>query len=104
MRGVWASGDSDAWAVGAGGTIVHFDGGDWTVSASGVTDDLYAVWGASKDMVWAAGANGRVLFYDGRTWLKETTPSTATLRSISGRPGDDKPYVIGDNDTFMRRQ
>jgi hypothetical protein len=104
MRGVWASGDSDAWAVGAGGTIVHFDGSDWSASASGVTDDLYAVWGASKDLVWAAGANGRVLFYDGRAWLTETTASTATLRSISGRPGDDKPYVIGDNDTFMRRQ
>ena len=103
LRGVWAAADDDAWAVGQGGTIVHFDGSDWTAVASPVTDDLTAVWGAGAKLVWAAGANGRVLFYDGRNWTKEVTPATTTLRALSGVANGQTPFVIGDSNTFLRR-
>jgi hypothetical protein len=89
--------------VGAGGTIVHFDGSDCTAVTSPVTDDLYAVWGASASLVWAAGANGRVVFFDGRTWSQETTPVTATLRALAGVANSQTPFAIGDGNTFVHR-
>lgn len=42
LRGVWAAAPDDVWAVGDAGTILHFDGTDWSASPSGVSQHLYA--------------------------------------------------------------
>ena len=40
---VWGSGSSDAWAVGDGRTILHWDGSAWTSALSGTLDYLRGV-------------------------------------------------------------
>lgn len=35
---------SDVWAVGAGGTIVHFDGTSWSRSETGTIETMNAIW------------------------------------------------------------
>ena len=44
---VWGSGPTDVWAVGEGGTILHYDGGTWTDMSdpSLSTSLLWSVWG-----------------------------------------------------------
>jgi hypothetical protein len=50
---------NDVWAVGAYGTILHFDGNEWTPATAafptGPKPTLYAVWGSGPDDVWIVG-------------------------------------------------
>jgi hypothetical protein len=60
LHGLWGSSDSDVWAVGNGGLILHHDGKSWSSVPSPTKNDLNAVWGAGQD-VWAVGDAGTVL-------------------------------------------
>lgn len=73
LNGVWVASPSDAWAVGATGTIRHYTGDPllWdVVSDPGTTEDLRAVWGSSSTDIWAVGDGGLVLHYDGKGWTR----------------------------------
>ncbi|MCK4237364.1 MAG: hypothetical protein KAX38_09620 [Candidatus Krumholzibacteria bacterium] len=61
FTGVWGSGESDVFAVGLGGTILHYDGSNWSLMNSPTTKDLYDVWGSSENDVFAMGLNGTIL-------------------------------------------
>ena len=45
---IWGRSDSDVYAVGNGGTVLHHDGSSWSKLSSGTTADLHAVWGPSS--------------------------------------------------------
>ncbi len=73
LRGVWAASDTEAWAVGGGGTILHNAGAQlaWDVISDVPTkENLNAVWGTSSSDVWAVGDAGVVLHYDGTSWAR----------------------------------
>ena len=59
LRGLWGSSASDVWAVGAHGTLLHFDGNEWSEARAafpaGLKPNLYAVWGSGPDDVWIVG-------------------------------------------------
>ena len=54
LRGVWAFSDEAVWAVGHGGTIVHWDGAASSYSPSHVTDILVDVWSSAADELWSS--------------------------------------------------
>src|SRR5438093_9896451 len=81
--GTWASSAADVFAVGAGGTIRHFNGSSWELQNSGTLNDLHGVWGSSSGDVFAAGSGGTVLHYDGANWGLVGNP----LRRPSGASG-----------------
>jgi hypothetical protein len=58
LMDVWGSSASEVLAVGASGTILHFDGTEWASTESGTTMALNAVWGSSPDDVSAVGQSG----------------------------------------------
>ncbi|MBU1671862.1 MAG: IPT/TIG domain-containing protein [Actinobacteria bacterium] len=64
--------DTDGWAVGDGGVIIHtLDGGvTWALQTSGVTTSLNAVEAVSASEAWIAGENGTILHTldAGATW------------------------------------
>jgi hypothetical protein len=64
---VWANAPNDAFLVGSGGGILHFDGTAWSPMISPTSQALYDVWGNSSSNVYAVGAGG-ILHYDGKTW------------------------------------
>ncbi|MBN9165494.1 MAG: hypothetical protein J0I07_31330 [Myxococcales bacterium] len=72
LNGIWAVSDTEAWAVGAQGTVIHNVGAtfDWKVADVPTRANLYAVAGSSSSDVWAVGAEGVVLHYDGTTWSR----------------------------------
>ncbi len=83
LRGVWAASASEAWAVGAQGTIRHYrgEGVRWDVVEDVPTnEDLNAVWGRSANDVWAVGAAGVVLHYDGTHWTRVPIASLGSRR------------------------
>jgi hypothetical protein len=46
---------NEVYAVGAGGTIIRFNGSAWSAEASGVDTDLYDVWALVSGEVYAVG-------------------------------------------------
>jgi len=72
LSGVWAVSDTEAWAVGARGLVVHNVGATfgWQVMEVPTEEHLYAVAGSSSSDVWAVGDKGVVLHYDGTTWSR----------------------------------
>ncbi len=72
LNGVWAVSDTEAWAVGARGLVIHNAGATfgWQVMEVPTQEHLYAVAGSSSSDVWAVGDKGVVLHYDGTTWSR----------------------------------
>jgi hypothetical protein len=71
LSGVWASGPTDAFAVGQqdGALILHYDGQSWTPQAAPAdVAGLADVWGSSPTDVYAVGDG--ILHYDGTQWTK----------------------------------
>lgn len=61
FRHVWASGPDDVWAVGNGGTAVHWNGLSWLAVNTGTPIDLQGVAGVSPRELYAVGAGGLIL-------------------------------------------
>jgi hypothetical protein len=101
LRGIWGSGPKDVWAVGAQGTIVHYDGMVWSTSASGKPYTLNDVWGTSATDVYAVGTNGTILHFDGGFWTGQESGTDRTLNAVAG--SDGVVLVVGENGTVLRR-
>jgi hypothetical protein len=87
---------ANVWAVGARGTIVHYDGDRWTLDPSGVTVDLHAVawswWGEDSPSVLAVGDAGTILRRGWTTpWQREGLTTTASLRAVASAFNCDPP-------------
>jgi hypothetical protein len=89
LSGVWDSGESEVWAVGSTGTILHWDGSAWTSVSSGTTNYLLGVWGSGASDVWAVGGGGIILHWDGSTWTSGSSGTTNTLYGVWGIGGID---------------
>jgi hypothetical protein len=71
---IWGTSATNAFAVGANGRILHFDGKSWSAMASPTTGRLGAVGGTGPNDVWAIG-DTIALHYDGTKW----SPATRSL-------------------------
>jgi len=80
LYGIWGSSGSDVFAVGYGGTILHYDGSVWSSMTSGTTHTLHGIWGSSGSDVFAVG-NTTILHYSGPTlitWSSSSIPYNCT--------------------------
>lgn len=68
LRSVYFVNSNDGWAVGNGGTIIHYDGNGWHPVDSSVSCDLYDIYFVSPRNGWAVGDSGIILHYDGSGW------------------------------------
>jgi hypothetical protein len=85
LHGVWAANATDAWIVGAQGTIRRWRGHDFLweiVDGVPTTVNLRAVSGSSTTDVWAVGDAATVLHWDGTTW------SRVKIAGLEGRRPD----------------
>jgi hypothetical protein len=100
LLGVWGSGKTDVWAVGSGGTILHYDGTAWTDIPSGLKYTLYGVWGSGANDVWVVATTSIILHGTGiqngtATWTNTPAedlvfgPIGKQTRAIWGSSADD---------------
>lgn len=100
LLALWGTSSSDLFAVGSGGTILHYDGAAWTGMASGTTKTLNGVWGTSADNVYAVGTGGSILHYDGTSWTAMTSGTAETLNGVWGATSSDV-FAVGDNGSIL---
>jgi hypothetical protein len=75
-----------AWAVGPSGKIVRWDGAFWSpvsITESRIFFDVYAT---AADDAWAVGDGGMTYHFDGSGWCEVTSPTSASLLSVSAPP------------------
>ena len=104
LYAVWGASSSAIYAVGAGGTILKFDGTSWSTMPSGVTTTLRAV-SAPRDntaRVLAVGDNGTILELSGATWKAfGTAPPTFQITSVAANTANNI-YIAGASGNYQR--
>lgn len=89
---------TNAWAVGAQGTILKFNGTAWSqVSAGLVTQDLYGVWADNdgSDYGFAVGQGGVILQLKSGTWSVMSAGDGKNLRAVWAA-SSQKAWAVGD--------
>lgn len=77
---------SDVWTVGAGGSVLHFDGSTWNVERTPICEALNAVWGTSATNLWAVGEAGRILHRTASGWKIVESGTCEYLTDVWGSP------------------
>ncbi len=99
LYGITGRSATDVYAVGFGGTILHFDGQEWTPQASNteqILRDVFAVGGE----VYAVGFAGTILHLEAQGWTAMPSPTALPLRAIWGVAPDDL-FAAGDNEAVL---
>jgi len=99
---VSGSSAADVFALGAEGTIVHYDGEAWTEVEPAPTPDLQDIVVVEGQLHVAAGADagdngtarGAILRYDGRSWHEEQRATGDALLAIAAA-GASRMYAVG---------
>lgn len=86
---------TEVWAVGAAGTVLHWDGKRWSREASGTLMTLTDV-DAAEGEVWAVGAEGTILRRTKGHWHAEASPSPVDVHQVEvPAPGEAWIAVAG---------
>jgi len=95
LYAVWGTSYDNVYAVGAAGTIIHYDGSAWTkLSVSGVSATLYGIWGSAANNIYAVGP-GTVAHFDGSSWTNtNNAPTSQTLYAVWGTDANNI-YAVG---------
>jgi hypothetical protein len=105
LHGIWGSSPSAVFAVGAGGTILKYDGYSWTSLGSGsISSNLWNLWGSSaSDLIAGSDAvagQSQLVRYNGAHESTESLLTTVNLYGVWGTSASDI-YVCGDRGTLL---
>jgi hypothetical protein len=104
LKGIWGSSATDVFAVGSGGTVIHYDGTGWSSMQSWTDKQLNAIWGSSPGNVFAVGVSGTILTFDGSTWSQMSSGITDELAQLKGVWGssDSNVFAVGTSGTILQ--
>ena len=91
---------TDGWAVGDGGTLLHWNGTDWQEVDAGIMADLLAIDMISATEGWIVGDNNTILHWDGSSWTAQTSPVSklVAVSMVSATEG----WAVGENSGEQR--
>lgn len=105
LTSIWGSGANDIWAVGSGGTIVHWDGSGWVRTPSGTAETFTAVYGTGAKDVYALARFADIRHSDGfagdtTTWtplaIAERFKNVGVRARAAWGTSPEELYVGGD--------
>jgi len=97
LNGIWGSAANNVYAVGSSGTVLQYNGSDWTqiATVSGIDSNLQSVHGTSASNVYIVGSGGTILQYDGSAWKRRTSPTSNNLTGVWCSKSD--VFAVGEN-------
>jgi hypothetical protein len=101
LHGVFALSPSDIYACGFNGTLIHFNGTNWTTIETPTHEDLFAVWASGANDVFVAGTNGRVLDLKSGVWTEYVVVPGQRLRALWGY-SHSEVYASGSKGSLYR--
>lgn len=107
ITGLWLTGLSDVYAVGADGTgaaaaAFGFNGSTWRSINTGTANVLTSVWGPSVNDLYATGDRGTLLRFNGSSWSALSSGTSDLLWSVSGAPdASGGAFAVGYNSTVV---
>lgn len=100
LNAVWGTTAMNVYAVGDAGTVVVYNGSNWTPTSAG-TLNLYGVWGSGAADIYAVGAAGTVMQSTGGAWSPATVPAVSDdLFAVWGT--SNKRFIVGANGRVLR--
>lgn len=100
-----APGSSEAFAVGATGTILrHTPGIGWDRLPSGTAQNLHGVAWSDQRTAWAVGDGGTILRFDGDAWAADPASGSLTrspLRAVAFA-ASGRGWAVGAGGTILR--
>ena len=81
------------------GSVLHYDGSQWSAMTSGSKTKLLAVWGSSASSVFAVGLNGVINHFDGAKWSSQM--SNTGLLAVGGTSATNT-FAVGYQGRYLR--
>jgi hypothetical protein len=109
LTAVWGSDTHNIWATGGDGTILKYDGIQWSNACMTATLNqpkraLYAIFGTSSNSIWAVGQAGTIFYYDGGLcWTIQPTAVSSDLRGVWSSDNSNA-WAVGDSGTILHFQ
>ena len=101
MGGVSMVSETDGWAVGNAGRVIHFDGTAWQQQTVPVTQALKTVDMVATDDGWIVGAGGMVMHWDGASWtVAQTAAGSTAVNGVYALASDDV-WAVGNGGLIM---
>ena len=101
LYAVDCSGTSFCVAVGAGGTILQYNGSSWSSQPSGTSSDLFDVACPSTSFCVAVGAAGTILQYNGSGWTGQASGTGNDLFGVTCQ-GTSPCFAVGSGGTIQQ--
>ncbi|OJY25089.1 MAG: hypothetical protein BGO98_08790 [Myxococcales bacterium 68-20] len=61
LMALWGTSKNDVWAVGSGGTIMHYDGNAWSLTPTGIKNTFFDIWGSGPNDIWVVSSTEVIL-------------------------------------------
>ena len=110
IYGMWGTSSSNVYAVGAVGTLWHWDGGGWTqqanpLAASGSTFDWRGIHGTDSQNIFAVGSAGAAAVFNGTVWKAVPVANAENLTGVfastgTGGSGGISVFASGQSGIF----
>lgn len=91
---------SDLWAAGDGGLVLHFDGSSWAGLPSGTVQGLTSIWGPAPNSVWITGEQGTILHWDGAAFGAVPSGTEAAIHAVWGSGAGDL-WAVGEGGLLL---
>ncbi|RME03611.1 MAG: hypothetical protein D6805_05810 [Planctomycetota bacterium] len=95
---VYGKDANNVWAVGSSGTIIYWNGSQWTLQTTPTTSTLYGVWCDGEEYVYAAGSYGTLLSYKisdpARGWKQEPVSTNQSFYFVNGDKQKNKRVIV----------
>ncbi len=87
IYGLWGTSAQNIYAVGALGTLWHWDGGGWTQQASAAKTDWRGIFGIDAQDIFAVGLGGAAAVFDGLVWKTVPVAGNQNLTGVFAAQG-----------------